>query len=204
MTDSSRCLVAGGTPFTTFAMQSLLDGAYEVESLPSRREAVELIRDVGGFRVAVIDFCRHLDEGEPDGPTAVRAIRMVEPAIGIVALGNHLQRHFAQAAIQAGATAYVSGMSAPESVRKAVKLAAEQESFQDPGLPAKGSRGRLTQRQRQILEMLADGQSTYAAAENLGLSEETVKTHMKNVLGRLGARNRAHAIALAIRLGLID
>lgn len=204
MTESSRCLVAGSSPLTTFAIQSLLDGAYAVEAVPTRREAVDLIRDVGGFRVTVIDFCRYPTDGELDGPTAVRAIRLAEPAMGIVACGNHPTRHCAQAAVQAGATSYVSGLSTPESVRKAVKLAADQESFQDPALPPKGSRGKLTQRQRQILELLADGQSTHFAAETLGLSEETVKTHMKNVLSRLGARNRAHAVALAIRLGLID
>lgn len=204
MTDSSRCLVAGSSPLTTFAIRGLLDGSFDVEALSSRREAVDLIRDVGGFQVTVIDFCRHSIDGELDGPTTIRTIRMIEPAIGIVAWGNHPQRHMAQAALQAGASTYVSGQSSPESVQAAIKLAAEQEPFQDPALPAKGRRGPLTQRQRQILELLADGQSTHFAAETLGLSEETVKTHMKNVLSRLGARNRAHAVAVAIRLGLID
>lgn len=204
MTESSRCLIAGGSPLTAFAIESSLDGAYEVEALPTRREAVELIRDVGGFRVAVIDFARYAEDGEIDGPSAIRAIRMAEPSIGIVACGNHPQRHVAQAALQAGATSYVCQFSSPGAVRDAVKKAAEQEEFQDPALPPKGSRGRLTRRQRQILELLADGHSTNFAAQTLGLSEETVKTHMKNVLNRLGARNRAHAIALALRLGLID
>lgn len=204
MTEPSRCLVAGSSPLTTFAIKTLLDGLYEVESLPSRREAVELIRDVGGFRVTVIDFHRFASDGELDGPTAVRAIRLAEPAIGIVACGDHPQRHAAQAAIQAGATSYVSDLSTPETLRKAIKNAANQEAFDDPALPAKGSRGIITRRQREILELLADGHSTHFAADNLGLSEETVKTHMKNVLARLGARNRAHAVALAIRLGLID
>lgn len=195
--------MAGGSPLTSVAIQSLLDGAFHVEVLPTRREAVELIRDVGGFNVAVIDFLRFVGDGELDGPEAVRALRRAEPSLGIVAWGSHPQRHFAQLALQAGATSYISDMSSPADLRKAVRLAADQEQFLDPALPPKGSRGLLTQRQRQILELLADGRSTNFAAEVLGLSEETVKTHTKNMLGRLGARNRAHAVAIGMRHGLI-
>ena len=69
--------------------------------------------------------------------------------------------------------------------------------------PPKGSRGVITQRQREILQLLADGESTTVAARKLGLSEETVKTHMKNTLGRLEARNRSHAVAIGLRESLI-
>ena len=71
-------------------------------------------------------------------------------------------------------------------------------------MPPKGSRGKLTRRQREILQLLADGESTTVAARELGLSEETVKTHTKNVLARLGARNRTHAVAIALRESLIE
>ena len=57
-------------------------------------------------------------------------------------------------------------------------------------MPQPGSRGRLTRRQRQILQLLADGGSTTIAAEELQVSEETVRTHTKNILARLEARNR--------------
>lgn len=181
----------------------MLDGAFDVEVLPTRREAVELIRDVGGFGVAVIDLCRYVDDGELNGESAIRALRLAEPSMGIVACGSHPQRHFAQSALQAGANSYISDLSAPDALGDAVRLAAEQESLQDPALPPKGSRGLLTQRQRQILELLAAGRSANFAAEVLGLSEETVKTHTKNMLGRLAARNRAHAVAIGIRRGLI-
>ncbi len=206
MNDSHRCLVVDPHPLTRFAIRNLLIDGFEVETLTSRREAVELIQDVGGFGVTVIDFGRRPSEtdGEPSGPDAVRAIRRAEPAIGIVAHGDHPARHLANTAIQAGATSYVSRHAGPEQLRHAIGTAAEQESFIDPNVPPKGSRGPLTQRQRQILEMLADGRSTTFAADALGLGEETVKTHTKNLMGRIGARNRAHAVALALRQGLID
>ena len=62
----------------------------------------------------------------------------------------------------------------------------------------------LTHRQREILQMLADGGSTTHAARELDLSEETVKTHTKHILARLNARNRTHAVAIALRSSLIE
>jgi DNA-binding NarL/FixJ family response regulator len=125
-------------------------------------------------------------------------------ALGIVAHGDLPERHLASAAIQAGASAYVSRIAGPEELRRAVDAAAAQESFIDPAVPPKGSRGKLTRRQRQILQLLANGESTTVAARELDLSEETVKSHMKNALVRLGAKNRTHAVSIALRECLID
>jgi DNA-binding NarL/FixJ family response regulator len=106
--------------------------------------------------------------------------------------------------MQAGATAYVARTASAEALREAVSAALTQKSFVDPAVPPKGSRGKLTQRQRQILQLMANGESTAAASRELGLSEETIKTHTKNVLARLEARNRTHAVAIALRESLID
>jgi DNA-binding NarL/FixJ family response regulator len=85
-----------------------------------------------------------------------------------------------------------------------VKAAAAGDRFVDPAVPPPGKRGRLTRRQRQLLQLLADGKSTSFAAKQLELSEETVKTHTKNILTRLDANNRSQAIAIALRESLID
>jgi DNA-binding NarL/FixJ family response regulator len=123
--------------------------------------------------------------------------------LGIVAHGEVAERHLATAALQAGAHSYVARTAGPQELRRAVDAAAAQERFVDPEVPPKGSRAKLTRRQRQILQMLADGESTTVAARELDLSEETVKTHTKNTLARLSARNRSHAVAIALRESLI-
>src|SRR5258707_9694815 len=138
------------------------------------------------------------------GQEAIRVLRRSSSALGIVAPGERPERHIATAALQAGASAYVARTAETAELRRAVDAAAAQESFVDPAVPPKGSRGKLTQRQRQILQRLANGESTTVAARELDLSEETVKTHMKNALARLGARNRTHAVAIALRECLID
>ena len=91
----------------------------------------------------------------------------------------------------------------PSSCAPPSIAASAQERFIDADVPPKGSRGILTKRQREILQLLADGESTTVAARQLGLSEETVKTHMKNTLARLGAKNRSHAVAIGLRESLI-
>ncbi len=177
-----------------------------IEEAGSRLEAVDLIRDVGGFDVAILDMKRPLNgsAGDIDGTEAIRAIRRSEPGLGVVAHGDRAERHLATAALQAGATAYVSRGAAAEHLERAVDAALDDKSFVDPAVPPKGSRSKLTRRQRQLLQLIADGESTTKAARELELSEETVKTHTKNILARLGARNRTHAVAIAIRESLVE
>ena len=187
-------------------MRGALDGSFEVEETDSRVEAVERVRDVGDVDVAVIDYRTptNNNEDELSGHEAIRELRKAEPALGIVAHGDRPARHLASEALSAGASAYVSRGACADSLRDAVNAALGQERFIDPEVPPPGSRGKLTRRQRQLLQLLADGGSTAIAADQLGLSEQTVKTHTKNILGRLGARNRAHAVAIALRESLIE
>jgi two-component system, NarL family, invasion response regulator UvrY len=201
-----RCLVVEPQPLVRLGMRRVLDPGYEIEELSSRSEAVELVQSVGGFEVVVIDI-RSRAAGSPDrlpGSDAVRTMRTVEPALGIVAHGDRAERYLATQAFTAGASAYVSRGAGPNELRDAVSAAVEQERFVDPAVPQRGHHGRLTRRQRQILQLLADGGSTTVAAEELQVSEETVRTHTKNLLARLEARNRAHAVAIGLRESLIE
>jgi DNA-binding NarL/FixJ family response regulator len=201
-----RCLVVEPQPLVRLGMRRVLDPGYEIEELSSRSEAVELVQSVGGFEVVVIDI-RSRAAGSPDrlpGSDAVRTMRTVEPALGIVAHGDRAERYLATQAFTAGASAYVSRGAGPNELRDAVSAAVEQERFVDPAVPQRGHHGRLTRRQRQILQLLADGGSTTLAAEELQVSEETVRTHTKNILARLEARNRAHAVAIGLRESLIE
>ena len=184
----------------------MLEDDFEVHESVSREEALELVRDIGDFDVTIVDMRWRPNGAVPSisGPEAIRMLRRSSPGIGIVAHGERPERHTANVAMQAGASAYVSRTAGAEELRRAVDAAAAQESFVDPAVPPKGSRGKLTHRQREILQLLANGESTTVAARELDLSEETVKTHIKTALARLGARNRTHAVAIALRECLID
>jgi DNA-binding NarL/FixJ family response regulator len=201
-----QCLVIDRHPLVRGGVREALAGSFEVHEAASRSEALDLVRDVGSVDVAIVDLRRQPEElnGEPSAGDAIRVLRRTEPSLGIVAHGDRAERHLANAALQAGATAYLSRTAEASELRAACEAALAQKRFVDPHVPPKGSRGRLTRRQREILQLLADGGSTSAAARQLDLSEETVKTHMKNALARLGARNRTHAVAIGLRESLIE
>jgi two-component system NarL family response regulator len=193
-------------PLVRLGVRGVLADGFEIHESASREEGLELIRDIGSIDVAIVDMRWRLNGGGPalSGNDAIRALRKATPGLGIVAHGERPDRHEATAALQAGATAYVARTAGAEELRMAVDAAYAQESFIDPAVPPKGSRGKLTRRQRQILQRLANGESTTVAARELGLSEETVKTHTKNIMARLSARNRTHAVAIALRESLVQ
>lgn len=195
-----------GHPLVRLGIREALEGGFVVHETPTRDEALDLVRDVGDFDVAIVDM-RWRGNGDGNsitGPEAIRMLQRSSPALGIVAHGELPERHLVSAALQAGAGAYVARTTGPTELRRAVEAVIAQESFVDPTVPPKGSRGKLTRRQREILQLLANGESTTVAARELDLSEETVKTHTKNALARLGARNRTQAVAIALRECLID
>ena len=207
MNDDRRCLVIDPQPTVRLGVREALADRYEVEEADTGASALELVNSIGDFDVAIVDLCRanpaNLD-AELFGTAAIRALCKAQPSLGIVAHGAHPEQHVATEAIRAGARAYVVKSSPVEHLNDAVDAAAEAEKFVDP--VAKGKRGRpmLTRRQREILQLYADGQSTAKAAKRLGLSAETVRTHTKGILARLKARDRAHAVAIALRTSLID
>jgi two-component system, NarL family, response regulator len=204
--DLPSCLVVDDHPLVRLGVREVLADGFEVHETATREEALDLVRDIGDFDVAIVDMRWRLNgDGATaiSGPEAIRVLHRSSPMLGIVAHGDRPERHLATAALQAGAAAYVARTAGPQELRRAVDAAVAQERFVDPGVPPKGSRGKLTQRQRQILQLLADGESTTVAARELDLSEETVKTHIKTALARLGAKNRTHAVAIALRESLI-
>ncbi len=204
MNDDRRCLVVDGHAVTRIGVRKVLDPDFQVEEASDWREALETQTSTGSFDVAVVELDGRQSDGEPAGAAVIKALHRAMPGTGIVALARKAERHDASEAMKAGASAYVAKTSPPEALRSAVEAAADSGSFVDPATAGGRSTGTLTRRQRQILQLLADGHSTADAAHRLHLSAETVRTHTKATLGRLGARDRAHAVAIAFRTGMIE
>jgi DNA-binding NarL/FixJ family response regulator len=111
-------------------------------------------------------------------------------------------------ALKAGVKGYVRKDSPSEDLVRAIEAARAGEFYVDPGVSStivleEGDRT-LSARQREILQMLADGMQTDAVAGQLGLSTETVRTHAKRILAKLDASTRTQAVAIGIRHGLIE
>lgn len=210
MTEEARCLIVDDQPLVRLGVRRLLDDRFEViDEAEDGEGALQMVTDVEDFDVAIVDTGRPAtgDSGI-SGTRMIRALLDARPGLGIVAHGDRPERHVAAEAIRAGARAYVAKSSPASELSRAVDAAAaEAETFVDPAADPRAGSGAspaLTRRQREILQLFADGLSTDRAARSLGLSPETVRTHIKAVLSRLGAHDRAHAVAIAFRGGLID
>jgi DNA-binding NarL/FixJ family response regulator len=204
VTEERRCLVIDEQPTVRLGVRRVLAGRYEVEEADDGRSALKLITSLGEFDVAVVEASA--GGRGVKGTRAIRSLRLAKPAMGIVAHGALAERHTATEALDAGATAFVAKCSPPEELARAIDAAAEARPYVDPAVvdPNRNGGPALTRRQREILQHYADGLSTTTVAKRLGLGTETIRTHTKAALSRLGARDRAHAVAIGLRNSLIE
>jgi DNA-binding NarL/FixJ family response regulator len=113
-------------------------------------------------------------------------------------------------ALDAGAAGFALKSGDPQELEEAIRTVAAGGDYIDPRLTpllAKGGNGRaktLSPREREILGLLSQGRSGEEVASQLFLSPETVRTHVRNAMGKLGAATRAHAVALALQHGEIS
>ncbi|MBI5310687.1 MAG: response regulator transcription factor [Actinobacteria bacterium] len=167
----------------------------------------EAIKLVGKKRLSAVIVEPHL--GSFDATTSISKLRksIDAPIVAFAAEGN--MRLLAEA-LKSGARGCVRKDSSPDVLTDAINSVREGKFYIDASLasdgePNLGEEARiLTERQRQILQMYADGAHTERVAETLGLSTETVRTHTKRILAKLNARTRTHAVAEAIRNQVID
>ncbi len=148
----------------------------------------------------------------PDGTglDIIRALRKEHPDLGLVVLTMHSGDDQIFAAMEAGASGFV-GKDAPagEVVRATIHAAASPRTFLSSGLAgAMMRRGvaestRLSDREHEVLLLLADGLGSGAIGQELYMSESTVKSHIGRIYQKLGANNRAQALVTAMRIGLL-
>lgn len=154
------------------------------------------------------------------GLGAIRQIRAAQPAVRVLVVSAHDEDLTKAKAIEAGAAGFLPKLSAMADLSQAVRLVYEGGSMLDPDEVARLQRmlrhrrhqettermriGRLTPRQLQILQLVAEGMSTREIAGKLGMSPLTLRTHVQNVLTRLGVHTKLEAVALAIKHGKVS
>jgi DNA-binding NarL/FixJ family response regulator len=200
------CMIIDARPLVRLGIRRELGPDWDFEEMSDGRGAIETLNSVGRIEVAIVEMrSAELAREAPSGTATIRDLLHHQPGLGVVAHGGRIERHAVSEAFDAGASAYVSKRSSGATMREAVNAVADFDSFIDPAVKPDGlGPQRITRRQREILQFFADGLSTDDAAGRLGLSPETIRTHAKACLGRLGARDRAHAVAIALRGSLID
>ncbi|MGA0611749.1 response regulator [Caldimonas sp. KR1-144] len=143
-----------------------------------------------------------------DGIEAMLAIRQEFPTAKVIALTTYRGDVQALRAIKAGAMGYLLKGSLRLELIDAIRAVAAGQRRIPPevasALAEHFSESELSPREVEVLKLIAAGHANKAAARSLGIAEETVKAHVRNILAKLGANDRTHAVSIAYRRGIIE
>ena len=208
-----RVLLVDDHRMVADALSEVLAANEDIELLGTASRASEAIAMAAALRPDVVLMDYQLPD--QDGVAATRAIKEKRPGTRVVMLTSFDEDAILVAAIEAGCSGFVTKQGALEEVVAAVRLAGAGEAVVSPDMLARllphlhrvrvgdGSMGPLTPREREVLELLAEGISNRAIAERLVLSVNTVRNHVQSVLSKLGAHSKLEAVTAAVRDGLI-
>jgi DNA-binding NarL/FixJ family response regulator len=208
-----RILIVDDHPVTREGLHAALDVEDGVEVIGEAGSGEQAIEDAGSLRPDVV----FMDVRMPGmgGIEAARAIRQASPDTKVILVTVDESRASISEAIQAGVSGYLLKDTSPDELVNAARLAVEGKAVIHPQLTRafieevqtaekKGDAAALSRREKEILQKVAYGATTKEVAHDLGISPHTVKTHLERIFEKLGANDRAQAVAIAIRTGLVE
>jgi NarL family two-component system response regulator LiaR len=211
-----RALIVDDHPVTREGLRTALelseDAVVVIGEAASGEEAVEQARSLAPDVV-------FMDVRMPGmgGIEATRRIREASPETKVILITIDESRGAISDAIQAGVSGYLLKDASPDALVDAARNALEGNAVIHPqltktfieeaqaagGEDASARPAPLSKREREILQKVADGATTRQVASELGISPHTVKTHLERIFEKLGANDRAQAVAIAIRTGIV-
>jgi len=207
VTSGLSCLVADDHPAMVEAICAVLED-HEVEIAGRARDGEEAYRKIETRRpaVALVDVRM---PGVSGIELARRAMKAKLPTRIILYTGYGDQALLAEA-IDAGARGFLMKEAPLVDLVRAIEIVARGGTYVDPVLAGifaasqlNGGAPELTQREREVLRLLADGHANEEIGRRLYISPETVRTHIRKAMTKLGADTRTQAVAKALRLSLI-
>jgi DNA-binding NarL/FixJ family response regulator len=144
-----------------------------------------------------------------DGLEATKELTAKDPSVAVLIFTAYSERSLLARGLESGAKGYILKEAPHDTLVRAIERVAAGDTFIDPALMPSFLSGRereemLTPREREILQLLADGMSNADAAKRLFISQETVKSHVRHILAKLEADTRTQAVAIALRDAIID
>jgi DNA-binding NarL/FixJ family response regulator len=195
------CLLADDHPAVRAAIESyLVEAGYEVVGpVPDGMKAVTLAAERQPD-LALVDL--HMPR--LSGLELARALQRVSPNTKIVVYTGEVEEDAARELLGAGVAGVVLKEAPLVDLGRALDAVLHGGSYFDAAISRSEQPVKLTDREREVLSLLAQGLQHEQIAERLGISAETVRTHLKKASDRLGATTRTQAVATALRLGLIN
>jgi DNA-binding NarL/FixJ family response regulator len=210
-----RALIVDDHPVTREGLRTLLELSGE--------DAVIVVGEAGSGEEAVLQVVQlepdvvFMDVRMPgiSGIEATKQIRKANPGTKVILITIDESRGAISEAIQAGVSGYLLKDASADALVDAAKQAVEGRAVIHPQLTKTfieevqhadeaPTTTPLSKREREILQMVATGSTTKEVARDLGISPHTVKTHLERIFEKLGANDRAQAVAIAIRTGLVQ
>ena len=207
-----RVALADDHPVVLAGVEALLQRAPDVELVGQATrgdDALQLFRDLAPD-VAVSD----ISMPGLNGIELARRLAVEAPAIKLIALTVHEDRAYVQPLLEAGARGYLLKRSAAEDLVRAIRAVAEGGIYLDPVVAGRAieasttgptaSGGDLSEREREVLRLTAEGHSNKEIAARLAVSTKTVETYKVRASGKLGLRTRAEIVRYGVTQGWLD
>ena len=208
MANTTRCLAVDDHPTVRQGLGLLFGSADDLELIGTVETGEEALEAIERLQPEVVI----MDVRLPgiDGISAVKRLHQTAPSVKLVMFSAYGDKRLLSDAIAAGARGYVMKGSPPEDLLRAVRTVHAGKAFVDPSLSptllmTQGvADAPLSEREREILQLLAEGYHTEEVARRIGLSAETVKSDTKRAIQKLEADTRVHAVANALRQAIIE
>jgi len=206
---SIRVLLADDHPTLRLGLRVLLERAPDIEVVAEAERGEEALAKILALQpdVAVLD-CQLPGLS---GPEVAREVRRRGLPTRVLALSAYRYEHYIRGMLEAGAVGYLLKEEAPGAIVEAIRRAAQGGMSFSPGV-AEVARAilegaveipRLTEREREVLALMAEGLSNKEIGARLGFSERTAAFHVGNILQKLGAASRTEAVVRAKERGMI-
>lgn len=191
---------------------ALLGGASDIMVVGEAGDGLQAVAEADRCDPQVV--LMDLNLPELDGVEAIRRILAARPEVGIVVLTGMDAEAEVVTALGAGALGYLAKTSRREELLDAIRQVSRGEAWLPPQLsrklliylkppPPTPAQEPLTDREREVLALLARGRNNRSIARELSIAEVTVRTHVSHILSKLGVSNRVEAALHALRLGLV-
>lgn len=206
---TTRVLLIDDHPVVRAGLRTLLQQAHGIRVVGQAGSGEEAIADLDRTRPDVVLCDLRLGAGL-DGVATTKAITRTAARPAVLILTTYDNDADIVRAVEAGAVGYLLKDANPADIIHAIHQAARGESVLSDGMTERlittmrRQRISLSNREAEVLRLVADGRSNREIASHLFLSEATVKTHLNHIFSKLGVENRTSAIATARAAGLID
>ncbi len=203
-----RLLLADDHPVVRDGLRGMLASQLDIEIVGEAEDGVAAVRLTAQLVPQVV----LMDLRMPvlDGVSAIREIKANQPDVQVLVLTTYDSDADILPAVEAGATGYLLKDCSREELFRAIRAAAHGEAVLAPAVAARlmgqiraPAEEKLSEREIEVLQLVAEGSSNREIAKSLHISQATVKSHLINIFGKLGVSDRTAAVTCALQRGFL-